>query len=70
MLRVVPETVAGPEITLKVTVRDELAVAARVRGAAPNVTGLRAGKVMVCGAVTVTVVADVVLLAEKLVSPE
>src|SRR5271170_4759014 len=49
MVNVLPLTVAGPEITLKVTGRPELAVAESMIGVTSKVTGLGgAVKVMVC----------------------
>lgn len=48
MVSVLPLTVAGPEITLKVTGRPEVEFADRGIGGTPNVTGLtKALKVMV-----------------------
>lgn len=49
-VRVLPLSVAGPEISVYVTGSPELAVAVSVIGATPSGSGPGFGKVMVCGA--------------------
>ncbi len=50
MVRLVPDSVAGPDIKLKETGRFELELALSVSGETPKVTGSSAKKLMVCDA--------------------
>jgi hypothetical protein len=54
-VRVEPETVAGPEVTAKLTGKPDDAVAVRVMGATPYVTFANAPNVIVCTALNVRV---------------
>jgi hypothetical protein len=59
IVSVVPLTVAGPEVTLKVTVNPEVAVADSVIGETGYVTGeVGAVKLIVCDASLTTIVCD------------